>query len=317
MEEQEYKGLLNRKQNISDVEEYFGEFLPVLRDITNYGSNLLVRCLGTSKRKQHDAIILGVMLRHAITMFDAIEILVSNSSVYPATLQNRALFEVSLYIDWVLKASTEERCAYYYVANLRQERMWALRSQIGSSENASFESMMAPFGDIASETSKQLFADGKKLLEEINAILTQSHLRPIDMAFEDYRKKHRMKYDPHWHALLGQKTVRQLAKDVERLHEYEMLYPLMSDVVHITSQKNHIKFSKGLLHIEPIRNLKNIDMLINLSMTIIFHIYRSILGYYRPGELQNFGRKYIEDWRNHFRNIPRIEYNRVEEGIRI
>ena len=96
MEEQEYKGLLNRQQSISHVEQHFGELLALLRDMTNYGSNLVIRCLATSKRKRQDAIILGVMLRQALVMFDAIEILVSNASVYSANLQSRALFEVSI-----------------------------------------------------------------------------------------------------------------------------------------------------------------------------------------------------------------------------
>jgi hypothetical protein len=176
---------------------------------------------------------------------------------------------------------------------------------------------MAPFGDFAAETRKQLFADGKKLLDEVNTVLAQSHLKPIDTAFETYRKKRRLKYDPPWYEVLGKSTVRQLAKDVERLHEYEMFYSLTSEVMHATSQKSHVQFSKGLLRIEPIRNLKGIDVLLNFSIAIMFQIYRSILTHYRPGELPNFGRKYVEDWRNRYRNIQGVEYHRVGEGIRI
>lgn len=314
MVEQEHKALLNRTQHIGHVEQHFSESLAVLRDMTNYGTNLLPRCLVTSKKTLKDAIILGVMLRQALTMFDAIEILIANASIYPAHLQSRALFEVSVYIDWALKTATDERCAYYYVANLRRDRLWALSTQGGSAKNVSDESAMAAFEDVAPETSRKLFAEGTKRLDEVNAVLAQPRFLPIDQAFETYRKKHKLTYEPLWHAPLGQKTVRQLAKELDRLREYDVFYSLTSEVVHATSQKSHIHFAEGLLYIDPIRNLEGIDFLLPFSMSMMIHIYRSILEHYRPDELQNFKRKYMEDWREQYRNIQRVRYHVAQEN---
>jgi hypothetical protein len=82
-----------------------------------------------------------------------------------------------------------------------------------------------------------------------------------------------------------------------------MFYALTSEAIHATAQKNHVQFSRGYMHIEPIRHLKGIDTLLGFSMNFMLHIYMSILNHYRPDEFKSFGRKYIEDWRERYLNI--------------
>ncbi|MBW2647486.1 MAG: hypothetical protein JRE23_15180 [Deltaproteobacteria bacterium] len=164
MDEKEYQALIDRDTSVAQLNENFSEILEVLRDVVNYGSNLVPRCFVSSKRTLEDAIVLGVLVRQAIAMFDAIEILLSNAAVYPCHLQTRAIFEVSLYLEWVLQKDTEKRAKYFYVANVRQERVWAMRTQTGSSENVSYGKVMEPFGNLFPETTKQLAAKGQEYL---------------------------------------------------------------------------------------------------------------------------------------------------------
>jgi hypothetical protein len=103
MREKPCKPLLERDLQVAYVKEYFSDIIEVMRDMTNYGTNLIIRCFVTGKSELEDAIILGVLVRQAVAMFDALEILISNASIYPAHLQARALFEASLYLQWILK----------------------------------------------------------------------------------------------------------------------------------------------------------------------------------------------------------------------
>jgi hypothetical protein len=121
MKEEPLKSLLERDLHIAYVKEYFSDIIDVMRDMTNYGTNLIMRCFVTGKSELEDAIILGVIVRQAVAMFDALEILISNAAVYPAHLQARALFEASLYLQWILKDDATLKAKHYYVYNVRQE----------------------------------------------------------------------------------------------------------------------------------------------------------------------------------------------------
>jgi hypothetical protein len=88
-----------------------------------------------------------------------------------------------------LKAETEKMAKYYYVANIRQERMWASRTQKGSYEYIAYKKIMAPFGDIILYTTRQLSAEGQKALQEINRILAQGSFSGMDQAIDNYRGK--------------------------------------------------------------------------------------------------------------------------------
>ncbi len=311
-----YKPLIDRTTSIGHVQSHFSGHIEVLQDMVNYGSNLIPRCLTSSTRKLEDTIILGVLLRQTIAMFDEIEVLLSSAAIYPCYLQLRAIFEASLYLEWILKEDTEKRAQYYYVANIRQERMWANRTQRGSVENIAYERIMAPFGNLIPDTTAQLSVEGQKALQEINRILGQSPFAEIDQAFDNYRARNNYSYDPPWHCLLGPRTVRQLAVTLERLHEYELIYSESSEIMHSTSHKYHIKFLKSRLKFITIRYLSGIHNLLRFSMSIMIKIYLLILSNYRSDEKANFSRKYMENWRKEFMSIPRVEYE-DEDDIKI
>lgn len=279
--------------------------------MVNYGSNLIPRCFTSSNRKLEDTIILGVLLRQTVAMFDAIDVMLSHAAVYPCYLQIRAIFEASLYLEWMMKEDTENKAKYFYVANLRQERVWANRTQRGLVENIAFENIMKPLGDTIPETTDRISSEGLEYLQEINRVLAQPSFADIDHAFDSYRKNKKFKYDPDWYKPYnpsGPQSVRALAGELERLHEYELIYVLSSEVIHSNSQKHHIKFLNGRVEFTPIRYLEGIDNVISFGIGIILKIYVNILNYYRPDELPNFSKKYVENWRPKFMNIPGVTY---------
>lgn len=308
MEEKEYQALIDRATSVAQVNENFAGILAVLRDVVNYGSNLVPRCFVSSKRTLEDAIVLGVLVRQTIAMFDAIEILLSNAAVYPCHLQTRAIFEASLYLEWMLQKDTEKRAKYYYVANVRQERVWAMRTQSGSSENISYGKIMEPFGELFPETTKRLSLKGQEYLQQIDRILAQPLFQDIDNDIEAHRAKRKAPYDPPWYAPLGPRSVRQLAEALKRLHEYETIYSPSSEVMHSTSHKHHVRFSQGRIQFTPIRYLAGIDTIVKFSMATMLKIYKDVLAHYRADESANFGKKYLDDWRQAFMGIPSVTY---------
>jgi len=319
--EKPHDALLDRDKPVADVREHFSDAIELLRDITNYGTNLIVRCFATGKRQLEDAIILGVILRQAVAMFDAFEILVSNASIYPSQLQARALLEASLYLDFILKSDTIKKATSYYVANLREQRVWALRTQSGSSENLAFEKTMEPFGMVAPQATATMQGEGAKLIAEIDRVLAQADLKDENKALEDYKVSKGGKFEPRWYApfLVASRrnvSVRQVAVEVGRLHEYELFYSLSSEVMHSTKHTHHIKFKADQIHFEPLRHLEGISQVLNFAIATIIRIYMKVLEHYRPGEIGAFRRKYVEDWRQAFRSIKSVNYV-ASEGTQV
>jgi len=136
--EKEFKLILDRAKHEADVKQHFSKHLDLLIDLANYGSNLVPRAHDSSKKKLEDHIVIGVLLKQVVAMIDAVEILISKGAVDPANLQARSAFEASLYIDWFLKGEPEKKAKYYYVSNLRNQRLWALRFKTGTKEEEIF-----------------------------------------------------------------------------------------------------------------------------------------------------------------------------------
>src|SRR5205085_5605870 len=126
-----HKGLLDDEGTTALVSEQLRTWTNLLRDLANYGSNLIPRAYTSSDKTLGDAILIGSLLRQLVAMIDAIEILLCRSAVHAATLQLRAMFEASVYIDWMLAGDREIKAAYYYVHNLLRLRLWAMRGQSG------------------------------------------------------------------------------------------------------------------------------------------------------------------------------------------
>jgi hypothetical protein len=59
---------------------------------------------------------------------------------------------------------------------------------------------------------------------------------------------------------------------------------------------------------EPIRNLIKLDEIFRYTLNLALRIYRSALMHYRSGELENFDRKYVTEWRERFLSVKRVEY---------
>ena len=123
--ENEYKALLDRDKTAEDVKK-LRPWLLLIRDITDYGTNLIPRCIGSSDRKLEDAVLVAALLRQVVAMLDGVEVLLSGGAVYAANLQMRALFEASVYVDWMLAGDLEKKAQYYYVHNLRRLRVCGL-----------------------------------------------------------------------------------------------------------------------------------------------------------------------------------------------
>src|SRR5258708_17765227 len=121
--ENEFRPLLERDHVVEDITEHLKPWTDLIRDSASYGSNLVPRCYGSSENGLKDMVVLAILLPQAVAMLDGVDTLLANGSAHAANLQMRALFEASVYIDWILLNDSETKARYYYLHNLRRKRV--------------------------------------------------------------------------------------------------------------------------------------------------------------------------------------------------
>jgi hypothetical protein len=297
--------LLKPEEAASHAQQHFGDALSALRDMISFGTHLIIRAYNSSDHSNVPMVVLGVLLKQLVAMLDAAEILVREGHSYPALLQLRAAFEASIYVDWILKTDSENRARHYIVANLRDEAIWAKRGIGGTAEKEAFDAVFPNSGRSAGEQAR-LESDGKAHLAQVNALLVRPEFQCIDAEFT--RRRGKRDYDPAWHQVLGFKSLRQVADDVSRLSEYQMMYGRGSEAMHSGLYKDHIRFHKGGFKLLPLRHLRDANSVLRFAMMLAVRTYRLILERYRPDELEAFGRRYEERWRQPFWSVPEVEY---------
>jgi hypothetical protein len=304
--EKPYEPLLHRELHVHDVKEHFARQLSVVHDVVNYGTNLIPACFASSKRDLGDVIVITVLLKQVVMMLDAFEVLIGEACTEASTLQGRALFEASLYLDWMLSADKEKKALYYHVANVRKERQWAQRGVSDDPEQNVFFANLGNFAEAMEPTRLKLRDFAPDRLREINELLAKEPFAQANAELEKARGSRQ--YEPPWHKPLGEKSVRGIAKSLNRLHEYEIFYVQSSEMMHASRHAPHIKIQKGHVKLEPIRHLDGLDTILRFTLSIVFHTYRKVLDQYRPGQLTEFNARYIRDWREAFTIMPNIQY---------
>jgi hypothetical protein len=131
----------------------------------------------------------------------------------------------------------------------------------------------------------------------------------------DQAKGKKANHEPEWYKICGAKSIRQVAKGVGRLAEYEFFYSKGSQITHTASYKDHIRFLKQRVHLKPIRHLEGIDALLNFTVGTAFRSFYHTLTYYRLEEVAAFRRKYTEDWRAPFMSVKSVTYNFQDDKL--
>ena len=306
--ENEFKPLLDRDRALDDVKRHLRPWLDLIRDVTNYGTNLIPRCFSSSEKKFKDVVVIGTLLRQVVAMLDSVEILLSQGAPHPANLQMRALFEAYVYIEWMLESDAEKKASYYYVHNLRRKRLWANRAQPGSPEAEEFAGIM---GKLNVQATQGVRKAARKQIQEIDRVLSTPKFVPIGQDFDRHRKG---KHDPAWYVPLGERSFAAVTRAVHKESLY-VFYSLASEVMHTSTYSPHVSFTGDKVTFEPIRYLKGFESVLRFSISVALLTYMRVLTEYRPAELPAFGRKYRENWQKEFMNFLNIKYG--EEATEI
>ncbi|MCK9532567.1 MAG: DUF5677 domain-containing protein [Gammaproteobacteria bacterium] len=308
MTDKPYEPLLNRERHSGDAQEHYARQLELVADVVNYGTNLIPSCLASSDRQLGDVIVTSVLLKQVVLMLDALGVLVREACADASILQARALFEASLFLEWMLTDDQEKKALYYYVANVRKERQWVKRGVTDDPEQTQFFRNLGEFSDALKPTRQKLSQFAPDRLREIDEFLAKEPYASINREYETIRGNR--PFEPAWYAPLGESSVRGVAKSLGRLHEYEIFYVQSSETMHASRHGPHIKISQNQVKLEPIRHLEGVGTTLRFALSVTFHTYQKVLGRYRPGQLAEMQRRYVNEWREAFMSIPQVTYKK-------
>jgi hypothetical protein len=305
-----YAALLNRQEASANIARYFPEIPEMLASLVDYGTYLIPRCLESSAKKLRDLVALGVLAKQSVVMLDGSQLLLKEGAVQPSALQLRALFEVSVYIDWMLNKDSDERAVAYYTWNLRRQRTWVRRAVTGSAEAIALEKDMSGLTLSGRPQTEQVQKEASSQLAEIERLLESTDYNTMNALFDSRRGTR--PFDPEWYAPLLPKSPKpslaSLCRDLGRIAEYRIIYELGSESMHSSRSDIHLRVIDGKTILRPLRDLTDIGLVAQLTMGEAMHIYISLLDHYRPQERENFSRKYQETWRTIYLSPKSVKY---------
>jgi len=290
-----HKGILDREYSIEMV-RHFKDDVELLNEVLDYGSHLLPKAYASSPRDIKAICIIPVQLRQVLVHLDGVAILASAGNCFSAGLQIRSLLEIAHTMEWLLAADTEAKIHHLYIANLRKRRQWQSIAIAGTPE-------AMRHADAASRiplTPEQL----KKLTDEIqriNEILAMPEFSAIDAKFQsNYASRN---FDKPWYEVYGPPSdkisIRKIADTIGKLKEYNYIYSSFSAVTHGGDIFKNVTFGDNLC-INPVRDSQDVPKVRLSAASLAFRVYRMVLEQYLPSEMDEFNKKYANEWRERF-----------------
>jgi Family of unknown function (DUF5677) len=305
LNEKPHEKILDRVVARVHIKENFIESLDLVKQIVNYGTNLIVRCFASSEKKIKDVVIINSLLQQAVTMLDAVEILVSHGAVHPSSLQTRVLFEIRLYLAWIFHHNTTQRAHQYYVGDLRQRALLTKRSIPGTPEHQRYADSPGITLDGADFTKVE--EDARRELYEIENILEKDDFKEINEKFKELKNPN-SDLEIAWYSPGGPSSISDMAFRLNIHGEYKVLYNYLSKSAHSTDFNRNFRMGGNSIKFKTIRNLENIHIIIRLSISYTIMIYQMTLKYYRPEELTSYSEKYRNEWKQRIYDIKGVRY---------
>lgn len=206
-------------------------FSNLIDEFVNFGTHVLTWVIQESKGSD-EQMPLTMFLRDLLEKADSISTLVKNSNIEPSKIILRSIFELALYVRYLVDDNFEDRSMSFLVCNAKNN----IRV------NKAFDKKDQSYKVTLSLLDKDEFFD-RSFLDEIPSsepiiknqykILGLPAYQRFDKEYERIRKKD--KRNPNWYRLFnGPSNIQELALKVDMPFLYEILYRKWSGNVHGT-----------------------------------------------------------------------------------
>ena len=274
MPDDSFKPLLDRDMAIESASGLIGIARPALREIINYSTNAVPRCIKEVPSSKDDTDVYVapfVLFRHSIEVTDAIEVGLSRSCVAPMTPLLRSSFETALSLKYIFETDERRRSLAWLCGDTHQRLRWRKVVQTRNVSPA-FSAM------IEDEFVRNVV---EPEIQRLQAALDKPHMRKVVSAYQNQTRSY-----PHWYSLFGGPiNLRALAEHLGWRDYYDLCYRLWSSDVHATGGVNRtFKLTEGRQTIDPIRYPGKLLEVASYAGSFLLDALATMTNRFRPTE---------------------------------
>jgi len=210
--------------------EYFSKQHVFLQEVVSLGANILIEDK-TPKTTGAENIAPVILFRHFLDIIDSISFLVRAGNGDTPKMLLRPALEILLYLEYIFKDNTREKCISYMVKEYLNEIKRIERLDPESEVGRSFHELLNQIGH--KETLQSVFTQDeiKKHIQKRKDILESEFYKPV---YDEYLlEKSNNKGAVKWYQLYGGgRSIEALAKKLNYSLEYEVFYRSWSGGIH-------------------------------------------------------------------------------------
>lgn len=271
-----HPGVLDRDLSIAAAREVIDIACPLLRELVNHGTWVLVRCSGAAEGDVDVDVAPFALYRQQLEAVDGIEVLLSAACVNATIPLLRSAFEALLAIEYICETKED------YV---RRSLSWLL---CYNHQRLDLYDRLNPATPKGQEFHRVLVAD-KVMRGKLNvpidvaaaraklaSVLEKPHFKPIESEYRSFARR------PDWfHLFNGPQNLRELAVHLNRGGFYETLYRVWSRVAHA---QDFLSFVDGEGALKRLRNRAELRSGASLAASFLLASTRVIIAKFRKGE---------------------------------
>ena len=274
--------LLDRDLSKAHAAELIELACPLLRELVNFGTGTLVRCLALSPRSKDGRFTCHVLYRQIIEATDGVEVLLSQCCAVPAVPILRSSFEALLSLIYVLEddAKYALRSDAWVVGYARQRRAFFEILDPQTNKGKTFVQFMmdSPSKRERLNISAEAIRSARVRLDKL---LADPKYHEIDAEYTRQKKRR-----PEWYSLFGgPQTLYELAKHFHFWPEYELLYRQWSRSVHAQDPLHSLTPAMpGQTFLDKLRQPKDLPFTGYFAAMFLIGSTTRMLTFFRPDE---------------------------------
>jgi len=290
------KDVLPRAIENKKVAEILLMYSKAIDETVNFGTHVFKWCIETGGDNEQIPIFL--LFRHAIELLDSISICIEESSIEPCKFMLRGLLEVYFDIEYIFQADTNRRAMSFLVWNLNMEIKMLRKRDPNTHEWQQFSKDLSTDRIVRDPKYYQII-DANQKVSEFQKILAQPSYAEAETEYQ--RLIAAGNRNPNWYSLFsGPASMRDLARQVNLIGQYEILYRAWSGPIHATDIiKGKISIdAQKKLGIVQIRTPSNAQIITSLTLAYAMHLYRSFISHYVPDRMKDYDAWYVNEIRD-------------------
>ena len=252
-----------------------------LQELVNFGSHALVRCATSSTGNENEDLAILSLYRHVIEMTDGVEVLVSQSCAIPAIPLVRSSFESLISMLYIVEEDSKylDRSLAWLIDYIHQRLATYESLDPNTAKGQEFQQSIN-LDDTAKTLQLPPQTDVSNAIKNLQSLLAKPQLHTLNQDFLNLRGAKK------WYRLYGgPENVRELARHVGRIVQYDFLYRYWSRVSHGHDFAPFIvKTADGDSGIRGIRDASELKSVANFSATFMLNATRILIKKFRPDE---------------------------------